>query len=54
VVERLVETYLALRDSEHERFVDVVHRAGLEPFRRKVYGNVDPQPADRRRDLAAA
>jgi len=54
VVERLVKTYLALRDSEHERFVDVVHRAGLEPFQRKVYGNSDPQPADRRRALAAA
>ena len=54
VIERLIETYLELRDSEHERFVDVVHRAGLEPFKKNVYGNLDQKPADRRRALAAA
>jgi sulfite reductase (NADPH) hemoprotein beta-component len=54
VIERLIETYLELRDSEHERFVDVVHRAGLEPFKKNVYGNLDQKPADRRRVLAAA
>jgi sulfite reductase (NADPH) hemoprotein beta-component len=53
VVERLIETYLALRDSEHERFVDAVHRVGLEPFQSSVYGHLDPKPADRRRALAA-
>ena len=53
VVERLIETYLGLRDSEHERFVDVVHRAGLEPFKQNVYGNLDQKPSDRRRALAA-
>jgi sulfite reductase (NADPH) hemoprotein beta-component len=54
VVERLIETYLALRDSEHERFVDLVQRVGIEPFKKSVYGNPDQKPADRRRVLAAA
>ena len=54
VVERLIEIYLELRDSEHERFVDVVHRAGVEPFKKYVYANLDQKPADRRRALAAA
>jgi len=53
VVERLIETYLGLRDSENERFVDVVHRTGVEPFRKHVYANLDQEPADRRRALAA-
>jgi sulfite reductase (NADPH) hemoprotein beta-component len=54
VVERLIETYLALRDSDEERFVDVVHRTGIEPFRKSVYGNPDQKPADRPRALATA
>jgi sulfite reductase (NADPH) hemoprotein beta-component len=54
VIERLIETYLDLRDSEHERFVDVVHRTGIEPFKKNVYANLDQKPADRRRALAAA
>ncbi|WP_427309519.1 nitrite/sulfite reductase [Cupriavidus sp. H39] len=41
VVERLIETYLLHRDSEAERFVDVVGRIGIEPFQRAVY----PDPA---------
>ncbi|MSQ63402.1 MAG: nitrite/sulfite reductase [Betaproteobacteria bacterium] len=53
VVERLIETYLELRDSENERFVDVVHRTGVEPFKKHVYANLDQKPADRRRALAA-
>ena len=53
VIERLIETYLALRDSEHERFVDVVHRVGIEPFKQSVYGHPDQKPADRQRALAA-
>jgi sulfite reductase (NADPH) hemoprotein beta-component len=53
VIERLIETYLALRDSEHERFIDVVHRVGTEPFKAGVYGNPDQKPADRRRAVAA-
>jgi sulfite reductase (NADPH) hemoprotein beta-component len=38
VVEKLIDTYLELRDSDAERFIDVVRRAGLEPFKEKVYG----------------
>jgi sulfite reductase (NADPH) hemoprotein beta-component len=53
VIERLIETYLELRDSENERFVDVVHRVGVEPFKKNVYANLDQKPADRRRALAA-
>ena len=53
VIEHLIETYLELRDSESERFVDVVHRAGVEPFKKYVYANLDQKPADRQRALAA-
>ena len=53
VIERLIETYLAERDSEHERFVDVVHRVGIEPFKKNVYARPDQAPAARRA-LAAA
>ena len=53
VIEKLIETYLASRDSEAERFVDVVHRIGIEPFKTAVYGNAD-QRAARRREPALA
>jgi sulfite reductase (NADPH) hemoprotein beta-component len=53
VIERLIDTYLDLRDSENERFVDVVHRTGIEPFKKNVYANLDQKPTDRRRALAA-
>jgi sulfite reductase (NADPH) hemoprotein beta-component len=36
VVARLVETYVARRNDD-ERFVDTVHRLGIEPFREAVY-----------------
>jgi sulfite reductase (NADPH) hemoprotein beta-component len=49
----LIETYLKLRDSEGERFVDVVHRTGVEPFKKHVYANLDQKSTDRRRALAA-
>ncbi len=48
VIERLIERYLAERDSEAERFVDVVHRLGIEPFKESVYGNAHQKPADRK------
>jgi sulfite reductase (NADPH) hemoprotein beta-component len=38
VVERLIETYIDHRESDAERFVDVVHRLGIEPFKERVYG----------------
>jgi sulfite reductase (NADPH) hemoprotein beta-component len=53
VVERLIETYLENRDSEAERFVDVVQRLGIEPFKTGVYGNPHQGSADRRAALAA-
>ena len=37
VIERLIAVYLERRESEHERFVDVVHRLGIEPFKTHVY-----------------
>ncbi|HEY4075107.1 MAG TPA: nitrite/sulfite reductase [Herbaspirillum sp.] len=39
VVERLIKTYLSLRDSEAERFIDVVDRVGSEPFKEDVYAD---------------
>jgi sulfite reductase (NADPH) hemoprotein beta-component len=39
VVERLIEVYLAEREGEAERFVDTVHRIGIEPFKEHVYGH---------------
>jgi len=53
VIERLIECYLKHRDSEVERFVDVVHRIGVEPFKESVYGNADQRAAHRSRQLAA-
>jgi sulfite reductase (NADPH) hemoprotein beta-component len=38
VIECLIETYLDRRESENERFVDVVHRLGIGPFKERVYG----------------
>jgi sulfite reductase (NADPH) hemoprotein beta-component len=38
VVEKLIGTYLAARH-EDERFVDTVHRVGLEPFKARVYAD---------------
>jgi sulfite reductase (NADPH) hemoprotein beta-component len=54
VVEKLIETYLETRDSEAERFVDVVHRIGVEPFKAAVYGNADQRQARSRREPALA
>ena len=53
VIERLIETYLAERESELERFVDVVHRIGVEPFKKNVYARPDQRPAHRRELVAA-
>ncbi len=40
VIERLIKIYLDIRESEDERFVDVVHRVGVEPFKSRVYEQV--------------
>jgi sulfite reductase (NADPH) hemoprotein beta-component len=54
VVERLIETYLEKRDSDAERFVDVVHRIGIEPFKERVYGGAHQRPAAHRAEPALA
>jgi sulfite reductase (NADPH) hemoprotein beta-component len=54
VVERLIECYLERRDSELERFVDVVHRIGIEPFKEKVYGNAHQRAARSQREPVLA
>jgi sulfite reductase (NADPH) hemoprotein beta-component len=50
VIERLIETYLERRDSDAERFVEVVHRIGIEPFKEKVYGNAHQRSTSRSRE----
>jgi sulfite reductase (NADPH) hemoprotein beta-component len=47
VIERLVEVYLAARESEEERFVDTVHRIGIEPFKEHVYAHAHSPRRDR-------
>jgi sulfite reductase (NADPH) hemoprotein beta-component len=54
VIEKLIACYLERRDSEAERFVDVVHRIGIEPFKESVYGNAHQRAADRSRERALA
>src|SRR4051794_25706448 len=54
VIEKLVACYLERRDSEAERFIDVVHRVGIEPFKESVYGNADQRAAARSRERALA
>jgi sulfite reductase (NADPH) hemoprotein beta-component len=54
VIEKLIDCYLAHRDSEAERFVDVVHRIGVQPFKSAVYANADQESQHRRREAAAA
>jgi sulfite reductase (NADPH) hemoprotein beta-component len=53
VIERLIDCYLARRDSEAERFIDVVNRIGIAPFKEYVYGNADQRSARRRAEHAA-
>ena len=54
VVEKLIEVYLQRRDSEEERFIDVVWRTGIEPFKERVYGTHHQRQERRNRSLAAA
>jgi sulfite reductase (NADPH) hemoprotein beta-component len=54
VIERLIETYLAKRDNDAERFVDVVHRIGIEPFKERVYGGAHQRPEAHRAEPALA
>jgi sulfite reductase (NADPH) hemoprotein beta-component len=54
VIEQLISVYLEKRDSEAERFVDTVHRIGIEPFKERVYGKAHQASEDRARRLANA
>ncbi|MGW8183064.1 MAG: nitrite/sulfite reductase [Burkholderiales bacterium] len=54
VIEKLIEVYLDERDSEAERFVDVVWRTGVGPFKERVYGTDHQRPRSRERSLAVA
>ncbi len=53
VVEKLIQVYLDRRDSDAERFIDVVRRIGTEPFKEHVYGAHQGSKA-RNRQLATA
>ena len=54
VIEQLIEYYLEHRDAPEERFIDVVQRLGIEPFKKHIYGNADKKQTHRARQLAAA
>jgi len=54
VIEKLIECYLARRDSEAERFIEVVQRIGIEPFKEHVYGNAHQRPPHRSREPVLA
>jgi len=54
VIEKLIACYLEHRDSEAERFVDVVQRIGVEPFKEHVYGSAHQSATRDRRQLATA
>ena len=41
VIQKLIECYLEHRDSDAERFIDVVQRIGVQPFKERVYGQPD-------------
>ena len=53
VIEKLIQVYLGQRDSEAERFIDVVRRIGTEPFKENVYGAHQGSKA-RARQMATA
>jgi sulfite reductase (NADPH) hemoprotein beta-component len=54
VVEKLIRCYLEHRDSDAERFVDVVHRIGIQPFKERVYGDTHQRPQSHYREPAFA
>jgi sulfite reductase (NADPH) hemoprotein beta-component len=54
VIERLIGVYLERREGDEERFIDVVWRIGIEPFKERVYGGHHQGDERRHRSLAAA
>jgi sulfite reductase (NADPH) hemoprotein beta-component len=49
-----MEVYLERRDSDAERFIDVVHRIGVAAFKERVYAKTAEPRAQRERQLEAA
>ncbi|HSC96135.1 MAG TPA: nitrite/sulfite reductase, partial [Burkholderiales bacterium] len=54
VIEELIGVYLERRESEEERFIDLVWRIGIEPFKERVYGGHHQGHKRHQRSLAAA
>ncbi|HEY0295640.1 MAG TPA: nitrite/sulfite reductase [Bordetella sp.] len=54
VVDCLIRTYLGLRESDAERFIDVVDRLGIEPFKHDVYADPEVIKAAEQREVAHA
>jgi sulfite reductase (NADPH) hemoprotein beta-component len=54
VVDRLIRTYLGLRESDAERFIDVVDRVGIDPFKQDVYADPAVIQASEQREVAHA
>jgi sulfite reductase (NADPH) hemoprotein beta-component len=54
VIEKLIGVYLEKRESDEERFIDVVWRAGIDSFKERVYGTHHQRQENRKRSLAAA
>jgi sulfite reductase (NADPH) hemoprotein beta-component len=54
VIEQLIGVYLGLRESDEERFIDVVWRAGIEPFKERVYDGHHQRQESSDRSLVAA
>ena len=54
VIQKLIEVYLKRRDSEEERFIDVIWRTGIEPFKEGVYGTYHQRQERRNRSLEPA
>ncbi len=46
-VERVVDTYLDLRQGAEETFIDAVRRLGIDPFKEKVYGSAEERRSHR-------
>jgi sulfite reductase (NADPH) hemoprotein beta-component len=54
VIEELINVYLERREAPEERFIDVVWRIGVEPFKERVYGKAHSGSKARRGQLAEA
>ena len=54
VIEKLINVYLERREAPEERFIDVVWRIGVEPFKERVYGKAHSGSKARRGQLAEA